>query len=282
MIKSRQLGLAFALLLVASACSNSQLGRAIPDCDGDPNASMIIQIQSVPSDEYVPCINELKPGWEYVDLVPKFGDSRFWISSDRLGDRFLEVILTDGCDVDSSLEGVEIMPGVLQYRSVTMVRTTALVVIAPTSVREVSYAERVGGLLESEVEDRRVFVSYDLRDVALAEKIAAAHESGQPLVAIEERDARNDPSTAGLALPGESAMRTGVELDELISRLESHLGKPSYKGDWVNVLDGGCITHRFYAEGPEIGGLVQSVTDAVGLFPSREVQQQLREAGEFG
>ena len=283
MINRRLIGLGIAVLLVVSACANEQLGRALPVCEGDLSGTMIIQIQSVPSAEYVPCINELRLGWEYVDLVPKLGDSRFSIDSDRSGDGFLEVILADSCQVDTSNESFEVLPGVLQYRDVAIVSTTALVVMAPSSDRELAYAKIVEELLEAqEVEERRVIVTYDERDLSLADKIADAHEAGRPLVAIEQRDELNVPQTAGLSLPGELALRPAVALDELASRLDDFLDKPSYKGEWTTVFDGGCITYLFDAEGPEVETLIQDVTASFGFFPSGVVQRQLRDAGFLG
>ena len=282
MISRRFIGLGIALLLIVSACANDQLGRRPPACDPISGAT-IIQMQAVPGADYVPCINELKLGWEYLDLVPKSGDTRFWVSSDRSGDRFLEVILTEGCQFDTSLKSFEIMPGVNQYRNVMIVTTIALVVIAPASDRELSYAKLVEARLEGEeIEGRRVVATYDQRDLSLADKIAGAHERGLPLVAIEQQDELNVPSTVGLALPGESAIRRAVELDKLTSRLDDYLDRPSYKGEWVTVFQGGCIRYLFDAEGPEVETLVRDVTNAFGFFPAGEFQQQLRDAGVLG
>ncbi len=283
MINGRVVVLGGAVLLMASACANSQLGRSLPECEGELTATMIIQIQSVPSAEYVPCIGQLRLGWEYLDLVPKLGDSRFSISSDRSGDRFLEVILSESCQVDTTTESFEVLPGVLQYRNATIVLTTALVVIAPASARELPYAEQVEALLEAQnIEERRVIATYDERDLSLADKIAQAHERGHPLVAIEQQDELNLPQTVGLSLPGEPALRPAVPLEELVSRLDDYLDKPSYRGEWVTVFEGGCITYLFDAEGREIETLVQDVTNALGFFPAGDLQRELRDAGVLG
>lgn len=283
MINRRLMLLILAIGLVAAACGNEQLGRALPACEGDLNGTMIIQIQSVPEAEYVPCIVELQLGWEYVDLVPKLGNSRFTINSDRAGDDFLEVILSASCQVDSSLEKLEILPGLDQYRDVTLVPTNAFVVIAIGDDRDLPYAEEVEELLESEdFDERRVFVSIDQRDVMLAEKIEDAHSIGRAVVAIEEQDQLNDPKTAGVAFPGEPALRRAVDLDQLVSSFDMFLDKPSYRGNWVTVFDGGCITYLFDAEGPGVLTLVQDVGESLGLYPARQVQQQLRDAGVLG
>ena len=283
MINRRRLGLGLVLLLVGSACANNQLGRAVPECRGDLTSTMVIQIQSVPSAEFVPCINELQFGWEYLDLVPKLGNSRFWISSDRSGDRFLEVVLTDGCQVDASLGSSEILSGVNQYRDVTVVSSRAFVTIAPASDREVPYAEVVERTIEAEaINGRTVIVTYDQRDLPLTVKIDEAHDRGRPLIVIEQQDELNSPSTVGLALPGESSIRRAIELEELTERLDGFLVKPSYKGKWVMVFDGGCITYLFDAEGPEVETLIGDVTNGLGFFPAGEVQRQLRDAGLLG
>ncbi len=275
--------LGLGLLLVASACANNELGRAVPECEGDLTGSMVIQIQAVPTAEFVPCINDLKLGWDYVDLVPKLGESRFWLSSDRSGDRFLEVALTDSCRADPPGQHVEVRPGVDQYRDVTVVPARVSIVIAPASSREAEYAEAVEAFLEAqEIEGRRVVASYDQKDRPLADKISDAHERGWVLVAIEEQDQLNDPPTVGLALPGESSLRRAVSVLRLPAILDNHLDQPSYRGTWVTVFDGGCITYRFDAKGPEVGSLVEDVTASLDLFPSRQLQRDLREAGVIG
>ncbi len=270
------------LMLLTTSCANTELGRSLPECEGDVTATMVILIQSVPEAEFVPCINELKLGWEYIDLVPKLGDTRFWISSDRIGDRFLEVILTEECSVDQSQDGIEIRQGVTQYRDVAVVRPRAVVVVSALTGDMVPYAEEVGDLLELSIEHRIVTAIFDGRSIPLAEKIDAAHGTGAALVFVEQQDELNSPSTAGLALPGEAAIRPGVELDEVVSLIGDHLAEPSFRGEWITVVDGGCITYRFDAKGPEVAGLTQTITEALGLFPSRELQQQLRDAGVIG
>lgn len=283
MIRRYGVVLSLGLLLVASACANNELGRAVPECEGELTGSMIIQIQAVPSAEYVPCVSELKLGWDYVDLVPKLGNTRFWLSSDRSGERFLEVTLTESCQADPPGQHVEISPGVDQYRDVAVVPARVSVVIAPSSSREAEYAEQVEAFLEAqEIEGRRVVASYDQKDRPLTDKISDAHERGWILVAIEEQDQLNDPPTVGLALPGESSLRRAVDVLRLPAILDNHLDQPSYRGTWVTLFDGGCITYQFDAKGPEVGSLVEDVTASLGLFPSRELQQQLRDAGVLG
>ena len=92
------------LAIAVSSCSD-QLGRSVPGCATDDNPSfglaggIIVEMQAVATAEYVPCISVLQQGWEYRHLVPERGKSRFWLSSDRVGDDFLEVTLREVCDV---------------------------------------------------------------------------------------------------------------------------------------------------------------------------------------
>lgn len=51
---------------------------------------------------------------------------------------------------------------------------------------------------------------------------------------------------------------------------------PRYRGTLVDVFPGGCVTYDVdFARGPHIG-LVQDVTDAVGLVPRRQLRLELR------
>ena len=109
-MRPRQLLLLVVLAVAAAGCANSDLGRSTPVCPPDEDvisavgASMVLQLQAVDTAEYVPCLNDLNAGWQYEDLVSERGMSRFWLDSDRLGSRFLEVTLTASCEVEDLTE----------------------------------------------------------------------------------------------------------------------------------------------------------------------------------
>lgn len=284
----RRLIAVVVLTLVAGACGNNQLGRAVPACPVDPevitsfSGSMVLQMQAVDTAEYVPCLNDLKAGWSYEDLVPERGLSRFWLDSDRLGSRFLEVSLTPSCEVGSATEvGTDPESGVTEFRDVELVSSTVTMVIVPTTGREVDYAGFIEAELEArEISDRRVFVVFDTSDTPLAEKVVAAATRDRPIIIVNEQDAIDE--TATLQMPDESQSVRGLDLDDLFERLERRLPKPSFDGTWFRVFEGGCITYEFDAEGPGVDRLAEDVEEALGLFPAAEVRRVLRAAGILG
>jgi len=285
---SRRLTAVLVLALVAGACGNNQLGRTVPACPVDPDVitsvsgAIVVQMQAVDTAEYVPCLNDLKAGWSYEDLVPERGLSRFWLNSDRLGSRFLEVSLTPSCDVGSATE-VRTDPesGVTEFREVELVSSTVTMVIVPTTGREVEYAAFIEAELEArEIRDRRVFVVFDATDTPLSDKVAAAAARDRPIIIVNEQDAIDE--TATLQMPDENDSVRGLDLDELFDRLDRRLPKPSFEGIWYQVFEGGCITYEFDAEGPGVDRLAEDVEEALGLFPAEVVRRAMRSAGVLG
>ncbi|NNC93751.1 MAG: hypothetical protein HKN80_14810 [Acidimicrobiia bacterium] len=277
-----------AVVLIASACNNSQLGRGVPACPVDPEVitsftgTMLLQMQAVDTAEYVPCLNDLKAGWSYVDLVPDRGKSRFWLDSDRIGSHFLEVTLTASCDVGSATR-VAGSHDVDEYRDVELVGSSVTIAIVPVTGREADYARFIEGELEArQINDRNVFVVFDTGDDPLAEKVAEAARRDRPIIVVDERDALDDNRTATLKMPDEDEAVRGLKLDDLFDRLEDLLPEPSFVGTWYRVFQGGCITYEFDAEGTGVDRLAGDVEDALGLFPAEAVRQAMRSAGMLG
>jgi hypothetical protein len=277
-----------ALALVAAACGNSQLGRSVPACPVDPeiittfSGAIILQMQAVDTAEYVPCLNDLKAGWSYEDLVPERGLSRFWLESDRLGSRFLEVSLTPACDVGSASElTTDGVTGVTEFRDVELVGSSITMVVVPATGREADYARTIEAELEArQINDRAVSVVFDTSDAPLADKVASAALRDRPIIIVNEQDAID--RTATLQMPDERESARGLDLNDLFERLESRLPKPSFTGHWYRVFEGGCITYEFDASGRGVDGLAADVTEALGLFPAGEARAALRASGLLG
>lgn len=276
------------LAVVAAGCGNNQLGRSVPGCPVDPEVitsftgAIILQMQAVDTAEYVPCLNDLNAGWSYENLVPEHGLSRFWLDSDRLGSRFLEVSLTPTCDVGTAPElTTDGVTGVTEFREVELVGSTITMVIVPTTGREIDYARFIESELEArQINDRTVFVVFDTSDLPLEEKVAAAAERNRPIIIVNEQDALD--RTATLRMPDEAQSLRGLDLPDLYDRLESLLPEPSFKGHWFRVFEGGCITYEFDAEGPGVDRLADDIEDALGLFPAGVVRRAMRSAGVLG
>lgn len=283
----RRLGPLLAIAVVAGACGNSALGRSIPACPADDDfisevsASMILQMQAVDSAKYVPCVTDLKAGWSYEDLVADRGKSRFSLHSDRLGSGFLEVTLLEACETDGLAAVSSPRDDVSEYRSIQLVGSTVTMVIVPETGREIDYARRIEAELEARrINGRQVFVVFDDADLPLAEKVAQASRSGRPLVILDEEDALEE--TATLRMPGRAESIRGLDFERLVDTLEDRLPKPSLRGTWVQVFEGGCIRFDLDAEGHGVDGLVGDVEEAIGLFPAEEVRRIMRDAGVLG
>jgi hypothetical protein len=285
---SRRLLALVALTLIAPACGNSQLGRSVPACPADPEViasftgAIILQMQAVDTAQYVPCLNDLKAGWSYEDLVPDRGKSRFWLDSDRLGSRFLEVTLTDRCDVGAA---TPVVGGqneeVSEFRDVELVGSSVTITIIPVTGREIDYASTIESELEArQINDRTVFVVFDTGDEPLADKVAAAARRDRPIIIVDEEDAQD--GTATLQMPDEAHSVRGLDLNHLFDRLERRLPEPSFEGIWFQVFEGGCITYEFDASGPGVDRLAGDVEEAVGLFPAGVVRRALRASGVLG
>ena len=121
---SRRLVLLMGVLaLAASGCGADVVGPGIPECgDVGPSepveSATIVQLQAVPRAEWGPCIEELRVGWDYVAQFAEEGRAVFWLDSDRVGDRFVEVELTATCDPRGMEESPGPVPGMNRYTRV--------------------------------------------------------------------------------------------------------------------------------------------------------------------
>lgn len=284
----KRLASLLAVAAVAAGCSNSQLGLSVPACPAEAGAfnsvsgAIIIEMQAVDTAEYVPCIDELSAGWTYEDLVAEHGQSRFWLNSDRIGSRFVEVVLTPQCDVGTAPQiGTALNDEVAEFRQVKLVASSATVVLVPVSGRETAYAAQIESELEARsINDRNIFVVIDDGDAPLADKVAVAAGQDRPIVFVDEQDAL--ARTASLQMPGEAQSTRGLDLNDLVDRLDRLLPKPSFTGMWFQVFEGGCVTYEFDAKGVGVDRLAGDVEDAIGLFPAGELSRILRSQGILG
>ena len=102
----RRVAVLVGVALLATACSTQELGVDQPRCDiEDPESgsALLLAAQSVPG-EFIPCITELPPGWEFDYFEARTGLARFVLDSDRYGRGFLKVDLRDECDVGAAEE----------------------------------------------------------------------------------------------------------------------------------------------------------------------------------
>jgi hypothetical protein len=86
--------------------------------------AVVLMAQAVPSAKLLPCIELLPTGWTYGNHDVRNGLARFWLNSDRAGQRAVEVTLSATCDVAGA---TPITPsdqeGTKRYERVQEVRT---------------------------------------------------------------------------------------------------------------------------------------------------------------
>jgi hypothetical protein len=82
---------------VAGGCAAQRHAEA--SCRGDDSSIFLLQAQAVPSATLIPCALPLPGGWRHGGSEVRSGLARFWLDSDRAGDRAAEVTLAPACEV---------------------------------------------------------------------------------------------------------------------------------------------------------------------------------------
>jgi hypothetical protein len=100
-----------AVATVLAGCADDAPNSAITDAplcsvgDTGADSAVVLMAQSVPSATSVPCIRTALPlGWRFRHLEAANGVARFWLDSDRDGDKAVEVRLTQSCDTSGATE----------------------------------------------------------------------------------------------------------------------------------------------------------------------------------
>ncbi len=266
------------VLLVTSACGGN-LGTVTPGCveSRDANGAHIIQAQTVPSASFVPCVSELKPGWEYNDLAPESGRTRFEIDSDRVGNAFLTVTLTASCDIGDAEQTTTDEQVAELFVDVEESSPTMTVVVVPDEEPQVIYAR--GILIDAsdlEIRGRRVVFTIDDETIASATRVARALETGAPVLAVDRGDV--SAKTVTLHLPGRPA-ESELSLETAIDEIDDVTEDMRYQGFWYYLFEGGCVTYEFDAEGPGAHEVAADAAAALGLFDVQAAVDFFRDEG---
>lgn len=278
-MSGRAAAVALSLIVLLAGCNNAQLGRGVPACDAGSN-SLILSVQALPKTEYVPCINGLFTGWDYVDLEAETGRSVFWLDSDRMGMRFLEVNLEASCDARSAEQVTTDEPGVpLLMHVAEELAVTVTVVPEGRSAETFAYSSRVvlGFNGVEEMEGRELVVRADASNTPTASRVERALANGDIVVVLSVRDAEEETMTVILPRTGEE--RSGLTLDKALDFVEDNVDPPSYRGNWYYLFDNGCVTYTFDAQGPGVETVEADVGAALGLFDAEVLRQAARDAG---
>jgi len=91
----------------------SAIGAYPPVCG--TGHSMILSAQAVPSSAKLPCIAELPSGWTVDSTDIRNGQARFWLDSDRAGNRAVTITLTARCGTSGAIRIPSDQPGARRY-----------------------------------------------------------------------------------------------------------------------------------------------------------------------
>lgn len=271
---------AFGLVaLLASSCAT--LGREYPRCDSpftDIPISIIMEIQAIPDAQFGPCLYELEPGWTYHHMQHQTGEVTFWLDSDRVGDHFVKVTLTEACDPGSAAGRRHPNEAIKRFVEATEEIQPVDIVIMPTAGAALDYAAKVGVELSGvSVRGRPFRLRLDESASSFAgDKIAAALNGGAFVIVVDDVDQRQ--GTMQVRSPeGERAF--GLTLADAIEEIEHRVEAGSYRATWFHLFDGGCVTFEFDAEGNGVESLVSDIERAVGFVDLASLQAQAEEAG---
>ena len=267
-----------ALSLTAGAC-NSQLGQTIPACDPDQiTNSIIITAQSVRGAAYIPCVNELQPGWEYEHLAVRRGQTRFWISSDRVGHRFLEVTFEGSCDYSGAAAAHSDEDGIPLFVRETEADFSIDVTFIPEG-DDLQLEEHAAGLAldlgSDRFGDRLVKAVVDLSDDPTAARIEAALDAGRAALVVGPRE--YEEGTVELHYVrrgrGDTTVERGLTAEEAIEEVAGPLGAPEYRATWYYPFANGCVTYEIDAEGAGAERIASEVRDAIGFLDLGPIRQ---------
>lgn len=253
-----------AVLLVLAGCANENIGREFPRCDFDDGitSEMILQAQAVPTARYGACLDDLPAGWSYVHQEAESGRARFWLDSDRLGDEFAAIILTDGCSPGPAVPILAPTGDIEAVAESSISVEPVRIRIVPVEPEQMDYAASVGvDLAGRHVRGRPLELSLDEHGPA-AERIDEAVGEGQFVLSLSNVDQAS--GTVGLHVPGEEDVRR-QSLEDALEDIEDEVAEPRYAGSWFFTFDGGCIEWRFDASGPEVAMLSSEIREAVGF-----------------
>lgn len=276
----RRLAALSVVAVLASSCGIADLGRAFPRCEfpfSDIPVSVVMEIQAIPDAEFGPCLNELEPGWTYHHMRHETGNVMFFLDSDRLGNRFLTVNLSESCDPGSAAARAHPNDRITRFVEATEEIQPIDLVIVPTSDLARPYAARVGVDFAGQSVRGRPLTLELAGSETPDESIAEALEDGAFVVIVSANDAVGE-TMQGMA-PGDDDIYTNLTLAEALDGIEERVEEGTYRATWFHLFEGGCITFEFDADGPGVETLVADVERAIGFADLADLKEQARQAG---
>lgn len=269
-----------ALAMTLASCA-ADVGPGTPICPDERrdqvSAVTILQLQAVPDAMAAPCIAELKVGWEYGGHLSESGRSTFWLDSDRMGDRFLEAVLTPSCDAAGAVPAESPVRDVERRIRVLEQPGTIQIAVIPVAPRHGAYASEVLAQLDGRrLEGRGVTAFVPVSNAAPAMQIERALENGQVAVIIDDREEAS--RTIEMRRLGQEP-EVGISIEDAIDELEDDLDEPAYRASWYHLFSGGCITYEIDAGGAGAETVAAEIDDVLGFYPLSELRRALEEIG---
>jgi hypothetical protein len=237
----------------------------------------VLVAQAVPTAAYAPCINSLKLGWDEVDLNVERGTVSLKIG--REFSSFLEVSLTESCDVSAANQVESDIEGVSRYDSVVTVAPEIRVTLIPTGERPRLHALLLAEELSAvRIDDRPVLFQVDENlDYEVTTRVNDALFEDDYVWIINDLDVEEDTleMRGGANVGGSRGLTVAAALD----RMEELTPEISYRGQWFFVFPGGCITYDFDAKGTVAATVAQDATEAIGLYDNAALIEAGRRAG---
>jgi hypothetical protein len=272
------------IAVMINGFAREDLGRRIPSCDpNEASSTILLEAQSVRDTEYIPCISDLKAGWSYEHVEARSGHARFWISSDRVGERFLEVTLRPACELGNALQMPSDEGTVPLFVDVTRFDYVVSAVVIPEGAGAVNraYALQLADEIGASVlRSRAVRVTVDASDDPTEDRISRGLQSGSPVFVAGSRE--QEEATVELYLPPggeELPPPQRLPLAEALEEIEDTLEDPVYEATWHYLFRSGCVTYEFDAHGLGVETLPQDVQAALGLYSVDGLRQYGEEFG---
>lgn len=269
------------LAVVAGSCG-AEFGLGLPGCEEEvrnPNGAIVLAVEAVPSARYSLCVRGFPLGWDNARFGAERGSASIAISRGIDTTPFLEVEVTESCDVGAARPVPSDNEEIARFESVTIHEPTIRIALIPSSERPRVWSELVAADLASlDIEDRPLAVRVDEDiDHPVSSRVNLAGLHGEFVMIVDDLDVAEE--TVELRGPGLVTALRGVSVDDALHAIEEVVPDVSYRGSWFFTFDGGCIEYRFDAHGRVAETVAEEAEAALGFYPAYQLVEL---AGELG
>jgi hypothetical protein len=205
------------------------------------------------------------------------GRSVFWLDSDRVGNRFVEVALKESCDTGGAVPQGSGEPGIDRYVRIDEQPEDVEIAVVPVAQRHDGYARAlVTQTIGMTMEGRNVALFVDQSIGSASERIQRALRSVGLVLILDDPEVSSE--TVELRRAGHDP-RVGMSLDKALDEIADDLGSPAYRAEWFHVFEGGCVVYQFDAKGAGAESIPSEVRDALGFYDLATLRETARRAG---